>query len=605
MVRGGVAGDVVEHLAGVATQDGIAAEQRQVRVDLGRDRVIVAGAEVAVGLQPVAFSPHDHAQLGVGLVLDEAEDDVDAGALHRPGPPQVRLLVEARLQFDQGGDVLAVLGRLDQGGDDGAVLRGAVQRLLDRQHVGVARRLTQELDHHVEALERVVDQHVLFADGGEDVAAVVAHALRIARLVAPELQIRVAAGDQFGQLRQPQHAVDQHHVLRRRLKFADDEVAQIGGHGRLDLHAHHRAQTALLQRLLELQNQILGLFLDLDVAVADQAQHALFLDVASGEQVVDEQQQHVLERDVALATGGGSAVRRQFPEAPHLRRHRHQRVEGLGLALALQLQRQGESQVRQEGEGVRRVDRQRRQHGEQLVQELGLQPFALGLGDAVAIDHLDAGGGQLLLQLAPAKLLFGHQFAGRDVDPVQLFGRRQAIGRQHPHPLALLPLQARHARHEELVEIVGRNRQEPQPFQQRMVRVRRLFQHALIERQPGGLAIEEARRRRHQRLIQGQLRGARGGDFLASGHVMDGCVAHGAFVARDCDGRKRGVDEIRSERGDRTSPAALPVEVYWTIVLGATPAGQSPRRRASMVVFIWAICGGTLAPVTRLVISTL
>ena len=58
----------------------------------------------------------------MGLVLDEAEDDVDAGALQVAGPVEVGLLVEARLDLDQRGDVLAGLGRLDQGRDDRAVL---------------------------------------------------------------------------------------------------------------------------------------------------------------------------------------------------------------------------------------------------------------------------------------------------------------------------------------------------------------------------------------------------------------------------------------------------------------------------------------------------
>jgi hypothetical protein len=94
-----------------------------------------------------------------------------------PGPAQIGLLVEARLDLDQGGDVLAVLGRLDQGRDDRAVLGGAVQGLFDGDDVRVAGGLAQELDHHVEALERVVDQDVLLADRREDVAAVVADAL--------------------------------------------------------------------------------------------------------------------------------------------------------------------------------------------------------------------------------------------------------------------------------------------------------------------------------------------------------------------------------------------------------------------------------------------
>ena len=475
----------------------------------------------------------------MGLVFDEAEDDVDAGPLHRPRPAQIGLFVEPGLQFDQGGDVLAVLGRLDQGGDDRAVLGGAVQGLFDRNHVRIARRLTQELHHHVETLERVVDQHVLFADGGEDVAAVVAHPLGIARLIALELQIRVAAADQVRQLCQTQHPVHQNHVLGRRLQFADDEVAQVGGHGRLDLDPHDRAQAPLLQRLLELQHQVLGLFLDLDVRIADQAQHALFLDLAAGEQVVDEKQQHVFQRDEPLVPRRGPAVGRQLPEPAHLGRHRHQGVEGLGLALALQLQRQGEAQVGQEGEGVRRVDGQRRQNREQLVQELGLQPLALGLGDALAVDDLDAGDGQLLLQLAPAQLLFGHQFAGGDIDPLQLFGRRQAIGRQNPHPLAQLALQAGDAGHEELVQIIGRDRQETQPLKQRMVGVGRFLQHPLVEGQPGGLAIEEPAGRGHQFFAEGQLGGARGGNLFASGVVMDRGVGHGPVLARVCDGRKR------------------------------------------------------------------
>ena len=286
----------------------------------------------------------------------------------------------------------------------------------------------------------MVDQQILFADGRENVAAIVADAFGIARLIALELQVWVAAGDQVRQLGQTQHAVDQNHVLGRSLQLADDEVAQIARHGRLDLDAHHRAQATLLQRLLELQDQIFSLFLDLDVRVADQAQNALFLNLAAGEQVVDEQQQHVFQRDESLVPRRGAAVGRQFPEPTHLGRHRHQGVEGLGLALSLQLQRQGEAQVGQEGEGVGRIDGQRRQDGEELVQELGFQTLALGLGDLLAIDDLDAGDRQLLLQLTPAQLLFGHQLAGGDIDALQLFGGRQAVGGQDAQTFAQLTL---------------------------------------------------------------------------------------------------------------------------------------------------------------------
>ena len=51
-------------------------------------------------------------------------------------------------------------------------------------------------------------------------------------------------------------------------------------------------------------------------------------------------------------------------------------------------------------------------------------------------------------------------------------------------PDAHLAAQARDADHEELVEIAGRDRQEAQLLEQRMVAVGRLFQDAAVELQP-------------------------------------------------------------------------------------------------------------------------
>ena len=50
-----------------------------------------------------------------------------------------------------------------QGGSD-RLRAGAVEGLLDRQHVGIARRLAQELHHHIEGFVGVVDDDVLFVD---------------------------------------------------------------------------------------------------------------------------------------------------------------------------------------------------------------------------------------------------------------------------------------------------------------------------------------------------------------------------------------------------------------------------------------------------------
>ena len=97
--------------------------------------------------------------------------------------------------------------------------------------------------------------------------------------------------------------------------------------------------------------------------------------------------------------------------------HRHQGVEQPAVRQPPQLQHQREGQVRDEREGVRRVDGQRRQHREELGEERLLQRVALGVGDLVGGDQAQALVGQFGAELAPAGLLVGHQVGGLGVDP--------------------------------------------------------------------------------------------------------------------------------------------------------------------------------------------
>ena len=127
---------------------GVGGEEGQVGVDARRDRVVVAGADVAVGDEPVALAADHHRQLGVGLQLDEAEHHLRARLLEVARPADIGLLVEARLQLDQRGDRLAGFGGLRERRHDRRVRGGAVERLLDRHDVrvagGLARNCTTE-----------------------------------------------------------------------------------------------------------------------------------------------------------------------------------------------------------------------------------------------------------------------------------------------------------------------------------------------------------------------------------------------------------------------------------------------------------------------------
>jgi hypothetical protein len=173
----------------IARDHRIAGEVGQVGVNLGGDRMVVAGAEMAVGHQPPLLAAHDQRHLGVGLQFEETEDHLHAGAFKVACPADIGLLVEARLELDKRGDRLASLRGIDQRADDRAVIGGAVERLLDGQHVGIARGLEQELHHRVEGFIGVMDDQILFADRGERIAGMLADALGKAGIVGLELEI--------------------------------------------------------------------------------------------------------------------------------------------------------------------------------------------------------------------------------------------------------------------------------------------------------------------------------------------------------------------------------------------------------------------------------
>ena len=167
-----VAGEEVEEGRGVVGHRLVGGEEAEVGVDEGRGRVVVAGAEVDVAADLLAFLANDHRQLAVGLEVHEAEHDVNAGAFHLPGPDDVVGLVEAGFELDERGDVFAIVGGFGEGFDDGAIAAGAIESLLDGQHVRIAGGLRDEFDDRREGIVRVVEQDVVLGDFGEDVGAV-------------------------------------------------------------------------------------------------------------------------------------------------------------------------------------------------------------------------------------------------------------------------------------------------------------------------------------------------------------------------------------------------------------------------------------------------
>ena len=209
--------------------------------------MIVAGADMDIGRERSALAPHHQRQLGVGLQFDEAVDHLGAGAFEIARPADIGLFVEPRLELDQRGDRLAGFGRFGQRPDDRTSLRGAVERLLDRDHVGIARRLLQELHHDIERFIGVMDDQVLLPDRRKAIAALLADAFGKTRIVWHEFEIGPIDVRQLDELGDRERAIDQEHLVVGDRERALHEAAQIGRHRGLELQPDHRTAPTPLE----------------------------------------------------------------------------------------------------------------------------------------------------------------------------------------------------------------------------------------------------------------------------------------------------------------------------------------------------------------------
>ena len=161
---------------------------------------------------------------------------------------------------------------------------------------------------------------------------------------------------------------------------------------------------------------------------------------------------------------------------------------------------------------MRRVDGERRQNREDVLEKMALEPIALDRRELGAPQDDDALLGHAGAQFTQALLLIARERRDLDADLLELLGRVQPVLRAQLDLGVKLLAQARDAHHEELVEIIRRDREEAELLEERMVAVRGLLHDAPVEAQPGQLAIDETLGRirevgcvRRRRRLFGQL----------------------------------------------------------------------------------------------------
>ena len=122
---------------------------------------------------------------------------------------------------------------------------------------------------------------------------------RKSRVVGRKLEVGTIDRHQLRQFVERQHALDEHDSGRDDVDVAGDKRAQRLRHAGLDLEPDDRAAPAPLERALVEANEVLRLFLDFDVAVANDAKGALAQHFIARKQQADEGDDQPVQRHEA------------------------------------------------------------------------------------------------------------------------------------------------------------------------------------------------------------------------------------------------------------------------------------------------------------------
>ena len=254
-------------------------------------------------------------------------------------------------------------------------------------------------------------------------------------------------------------------------------------HGQPD----HFATPTALQCHLEFADQVFRLFLEFQVTVAKHAKGAVPDHLVARKQPVEMKEQQFLQGNEPMH----AILCRKRHETLDLGGHRQERAQRPLVRPTAQFQRKRVSFVRNERERVRRIDGQRRQDREDLIEEEVFEVRLVPLGQFLACQQADSVPCHFRLQRLPDLLMHVLQPTRVGVDQDELLGGRQAVRRRCRVPGMRKLAQPGHAHGVEFVQVCRGDRQEPQPFQERNARILRFFQYAPVEGEPRQFPVDE------------------------------------------------------------------------------------------------------------------
>jgi uncharacterized protein YifE (UPF0438 family) len=214
------------------------------------------------------------------------------------------------------------------------------------------------------------------------------------------------------------------------------------------------------------------------------------LDVGAREQLVD------VRADDVLDEGEGEPIAsHRFGNADESRQH-------VGDLDARELRpvavpdddREVLAQVRDEREGMPRVERQWREHRTDLAREIRAQELADLRAPVGRFEQPDPFRREQRPQIVPHCGQVGEHALCARAHRLELLLGVVPVRSDVLDPLAQLLERGRHANHEELVEVCRRDREKLHTLEQRMCGIAALRQHAPVEFQPAQFTIDVERR---------------------------------------------------------------------------------------------------------------
>ena len=293
--------------------------------------------------------------------------------------------------------------------------------------------------------------------------------------------------DDLPQLAHVEQAVDGEDLLVLHAEQARQRRAQLLGHACAGLHADDLPEAPAAQLVLDRLEQVGGVVGDLEVGVAGDAEDVAVGDLHAREQRVQVVGDHVLERHQqrpGARPGKGDEARQD------LGRHLHAREHGLVGDRVADQHRQAQREVGDVGKRPAGGDRERRQRREDHLLEMPGQLGAVLFVELADADDLDVVVGQPGPQppfeaVGQPPSLLEHPLA----DQLERLARRASVLARCLDARLDLVAQAGDAHHVVLVEVGRVDRAELDALEQGDVVVLRELQDAVVEVQPGELAV--------------------------------------------------------------------------------------------------------------------